>query len=145
MIEIIKKDKSKSMVFGFYPKGGNIFGAALNSKDGQIWLPDPHYVPDHADPTYRPKPVTYYGSDIPIEYVLTEEQADIINNILSNTNCVLKDGNTSRGIKRDRIECPDSIKYCMIGVGSKSENCVTWTKSLFSKFEEDIGSPYMSI
>jgi hypothetical protein len=130
-----KSDSSKFMSMGFYPTDGNVLGALLMPKKGFLWSPDPHYIP-----TVKGfKPAYYHKTNIPVVYSVDAEQATILNVILSDNKCKLKDGAKSRGmIKRDRLECPvEQFRYSPLPKKG-CKNCVTWLYTIFPNLRKDI-------
>ena len=135
-----KDNRDKYMSMGFYPADGDILGALLNPKDGYLWSPDPHYIP--SDPGFEP--AYFYDSDEPVVYSLKTKQATLINTILSDISCRLKNGELSSGkIKRDRLECPiDKYKYCPMPGRKNTKNCVTWLHQVFPSLDRDINGTF---
>ena len=138
-----KTDSNKIMSMGFYPADGNILGSLLNPKDGYLWSPDPHYIPNIAgfEPAY------FYDTEKPIVYNLTEKQAELIHTTLHDTRCKLKNGKSSSGIvKRDRLECPiETYKYCPMPGRKNARNCVTWLHQVFPELYNHINGTFFQL
>ena len=135
LLLVKKKNTDQTMSIGFYPENGNF----LKTTTGWVWTPDPHDLPGK-------KKVKYYDSnDDYIEYLINKRQAKYINDILSNSDCRLKDGSLSRGkIKRDRLECPTSdFKYSIFSFFRNNvKNCESWLHNLFPKLYDDMYGSY---
>lgn len=128
--QIFSNDGLKSMLIGFYPKGGqkalstlkNAFGCA---KDAELWIPDPLLLQEGTKP---------------LDYVATmdERQAGIFKDILcdvweggitctAESECTFME--SSSGTNPNRITCrTPHIKYSLVGV-----NCRSFLVSVFGK------------
>ena len=134
MLVVTSKGNNNIMSMGFYPTDGDIMDALFIPKKGFVWNPDLHYIPTNT----KFNSTTYHKTSIPIKYDIECKQAKILNNILGNSGCKLKDGSKSRGvIKRDRIECSVKYKYSPLSKNG-CKNCVTWLYHLFPNLNKDI-------
>ena len=159
--------KKKPMVLGFYPKGGDIAGSLVKyglswlssyfkNSEGEIWLPDPHFVSDEDIKKYLKEGETIddfrnknrYLSELvtygdykneSIIYIIDDNQATTINDILKNKECRLKKKESSSAkVKKTRLECPEGkYDYCVVS-GEKEKNCITWLQDLFKDLYYDI-------
>lgn len=137
LMVVTSRESGKQMNIGFYPEGGNILGAIHKPKNGWVWSPDPHYLPD----IKGFEKAKYYGTEQPVIYQIDGEQADALNEVFKGENCKLKDGSTSRGkVKRDRLECPHGdYKYQALAHPEQGfHNCVTWLYMIFPNLAKDI-------
>ena len=132
--QISSLDGLKSMLIGFYPKGGlkalstikDVFGCA---KDAELWIPDPLLLQEGTKP---------------LDYItwFDERQARIFKNLLcdvwqggikcsTESECTFME--SSSGTNPNRITCrTPHIKYSLVGL-----NCRSFLVSVFGKKLED--------
>jgi hypothetical protein len=122
---LIKSQTGAEISIGFYPKNGAMMGSITQSKDGQIWSPDPLFKKG------SPKPALDYNNGNHIVYTLTIDQAFKLNNILSR--CI---ENTQKG----RLECNVPEMYNMLSFrnGQTELNCISWLTNMFKDLEYNL-------
>ena len=120
--EIFSTDGKKSMLIGFYPKGGGKIGSTIKNalgciEDAELWIPDPLLQQKSA-------------VDIPYEAELTKEAAKTFNDILCSANDKLVCENSyaskcklmkSSSGNSNRIACQTHhIQYSLVGTNCRS-------------------------
>ena len=129
--KIFSSDGSKNMQMGFYPHGGYKITATikevLNSlvqcsetENGELWIPDPI--------------LQQKGTiDIDVGTILNETNANILRNILCDTNSECDFMESSSGNNPNRIVCKTAYKYSLLGT-----NCRSFLASLFGPKESNV-------